>query len=135
MKKQRRIHSEQSVDGYLEQFPANIRLLAEKVRGLILKAVPDVMERVYPGWKIIGYRAPLGTSSVYIGFLEPFQDRVVLGFEYGVLLSDPDGVLEGSGTQVRQVTIRSVKEIRKSILVPLLLQAVSVAKERKRLRG
>lgn len=135
MKNHRRIHPEQSVDDYLQQFPEHIRLLAEKVRGLILKAVPDVMERVYPGWKIIGYRAPLGKYSVYIGFLAPFQDRVVLGFEYGVLLSDPDSVLEGSGTQVRQVTIRSVKEIRKSILMPLLLQAVSVAKERKRLRG
>lgn len=135
MKKQRRIHSGQSVDDYLQQFPEHIRLLAEKVRRMIFKAAPDVLERVYPGWKIIGYRAPLGTSSVYIGFLAPFQGRVVLGFEYGVLLSDPDGVLEGSGTQVRQVTIRSAKEIRKSILMPLLLQAVSVAKERKRLRG
>lgn len=135
MKKQRRIHSKQSVDDYLQQFPKHIRLLAEKVRGLILKTVPDVLERVYSGWKIIGYRAPLGTSSVYIGFLAPFQDRIVLGFEYGALLSDPDGVLEGNGMQVRQVTIRSVKEIRRSILMPLLLQAVSVAKERKRLRG
>ncbi len=73
MKEQRRIHSEQSVDGYLEQFPADIRLLAEKVRGLILKAVPDVMERVYPGWKIIGYRAPLGTSSCILAFLRLFR--------------------------------------------------------------
>lgn len=134
MKNLPKTQTELSVKSYLEQYPDNIRLLAEKVRRVVFKAAPDMLERVYPGWKIIGYRAPLGTSSVYVGFLAPFQDRVVLGFEYGVLLSDPDRVLEGNGTQVRQVTIQSVKEIRKNILMPLLLQAVSVAKERKRLR-
>lgn len=128
------IVKEQSVEEYLNQFPGEIQNLARKLRALVRKAVPDVLERVYPGWKIIGYRAPFGASSVYIGFLAPFKDQVVLGFEYGVLLADPEGVLEGGGTQVRHVTIRSAKDIRTNVLMPLLLQAVSVAKERKRLR-
>jgi hypothetical protein len=134
MKHQRKRAKEQSVEEYLNRVPDNIQSLARTLRTLVRKAVPDVLERVYPGWNIIGYRAPLGTTSAYVGFLAPFQDRIVLGFEYGVLLSDPDGVLEGRGTQVRQVTIRSAKEIRQDVLMPLLLQAVSVAKERKRLR-
>ena len=56
----------------------------------------------------------------------------MLGFEYGTMLSDPQRVLEGSGTQVRYVTIRSQKDIRKTIFVPLIVEAMSIALERKK---
>ncbi|MCI0553905.1 MAG: DUF1801 domain-containing protein, partial [Anaerolineae bacterium] len=97
--------------------------------------VPDCIERVYPGWKLIGYRAvnvDKGNKSHYFGFIFPTDDKVVLGFEYGTMLSDPDKVLEGSGTQVRYITFRTQKEIKKSILIPLISEAVSIAIDRKK---
>lgn len=97
---------------------------------MVKKAVPDHIERVYPGWKLIGYRAMKGRESRYFCFIAPSEDKVVLGFEYGRMLSDPDKILEGTGSQVRQVVVRKRADIRKSEFVPLILEAAMIASER-----
>ncbi|HEY4613030.1 MAG TPA: DUF1801 domain-containing protein [Bacteroidota bacterium] len=128
----RQTGKERSVKQYLKKFPKPVQALTTSLRRLIKQAVPACIERVYPGWKLIGYRAINGTKSHYFGFLFPSKEHVVLGFEYGTMLSDPQRVLEGSGTQVRYVTIRSQKDIRKTIFVPLIVEAMSIALERKK---
>ena len=121
-----------NIDRYLKKFPTQIQELANSLRELVKQAAPDCIERVYPGWKLIGYRALNGNKSHYFGFIFPTADKVVLGFEYGTMLSDPHGVLEGTGTQVRYVTVRLQKDIRKSIIIPLISEAVSIAVEHKK---
>ena len=71
-------------------------------------------EAVYTGWHLIGYRVREGRRSRYFCFVAPFEDRIGLGFEYGVLLTNDAGLLEGGGTQVRYVTIHRVEDIRES---------------------
>lgn len=121
-----------SVEEFLEPFPKEIQFIVNRLRKLIRQAVPEIIERMYPGWKLIGYRAQRGNDSYYFGFLAPFEDRVVLGFEYGKMLSDPHKVLEGTGIQVRQVVIRTQRDIWKKVLLPLILEAVAIATERKK---
>mgnify|MGYP001586564354 CR=1 FL=1 len=121
-----------SVEKYLEDFPKDIQAIANKVRALFLQAFPDVLERVYPGWNLIGYRVLQGSKSYYFGFVTPFADRVVLGFEYGRLLSDPRHILEGKGTQVRHITFVKSSQVKQSILVPMIFEAASIAMRRKR---
>ncbi len=55
------------------------------------------------------------------------MEHVHLGFEYGIFLDDPDGVLEGVGRQVRYVTLRRSAEIRTGVLENLVRQAARVA--------
>jgi hypothetical protein len=116
-----------SVEKYLASFPGTVQTYTNSLRDLIKQTVPGVIERVYPGWKLIGYRVQRGNRSFYFGFLAPFKDHIILGFEYGTMLSDPHGVLEGNGSQVRQVVVRTKTNIKEHILTPLILEAASIA--------
>jgi hypothetical protein len=78
-----------------------IHQLVHQLRQLIRQVVPEVEEAGYPGWKVIGYR-----HGRYFCFIAPKKDRVYLGFEHGSTLPDPNGLLEGTGKQVRQVMLR-----------------------------
>jgi hypothetical protein len=112
---------------FLASFPPEVQALAERLRALVRQAVPDSVEAVYPGWKLIGYRRPVQGGSVYFGYVAPQIDRAMLGFEYGVLLEDRHGLLEGSGSQVRYVSARLPGDLRMRALLRLIRQAAEVA--------
>jgi hypothetical protein len=97
------------------------RFLAEAARKRILSVVPDATERVRPGWKLIGYNAP-----AYFVYIAPQVDHLRIGFEWGILLSAPRGLLEGSGSQVRHVSIHAAKELRNPALADLLRAAAAL---------
>lgn len=120
---------------FLAAFPPEIRALADQLRQLIKQTIPHIVEAVYPGWKLIGYREQDGKRSRYFCFVAPFEDRVVLGFEYGVLMADVAGLLEGDGKQVRYVTLRSQANLRPHELSALIAEAAMVAATRSRGSG
>jgi hypothetical protein len=121
-----------SPEQFLATFPPEICALAHQLRALVTRTVPEVDEAVYTGWRLIGYRVRDGRRSRYFCFIAPFEDRVALGFEYGVLLTNDAGLLEGIGTQVRHVTIRHVEDIRELELAALIAEAATVAATIKR---
>ncbi|HEY3232584.1 MAG TPA: DUF1801 domain-containing protein, partial [Roseiflexaceae bacterium] len=108
-------------------FPTEIQELAERLRQLVKRTIPNTSEAVYPGWRLIGYRQHDGGRSRYFCFVAPLPDRVVLGFEYGVLLSNDSGLLEGDGTQVRYVTVHRPEDIREQALIALIVEAAMAA--------
>ena len=55
------------------------------------------MERVRVGWHLIGYDLPLRRYGVYFAYVAPEPVHVHLGFEWGVFMSDPQGLLAGRG--------------------------------------
>jgi hypothetical protein len=112
---------------FLATFPTEIHALADQLRALVMRTVTEVDEAVYTGWRLIGYRLRDARRSRYFCYIAPFEDRVTLGFEYGVLLSNDSGLLEGTGTQVRYVTIRESKDIREQELTALIAEAAAVA--------
>jgi hypothetical protein len=80
--------------------------LALRLRDAVLAADPDLSERLYPGWRGVGYRHP---EAGYVCGIFPQADREVrLLFEHGTSLPDPDRVLEGSGTQTRHIVVRAL---------------------------
>lgn len=115
-----------------------MQALAKELRELVRQTLPGVTEAVYPGWKLIGYRMPQTRGSVYVGFVAPLADRVVLGFEWGVLMPDPKGLLTGDGRQVRQIVIRRMQDIHPAPFATLIKEAARVAAlpkpEKQRLR-
>lgn len=121
---------------FLSGFPPAIEDLAQRLRRLVTRTVPNTTEAVYPGWRLIGYRVKAGRRDAYFGFVAPFVDRVLLGFEYGILLADPSRLLEGDGKQVRHVTIRRAQDIRPKEVVALIAEAarVAVAPKREKVR-
>jgi hypothetical protein len=116
-----------SPEQFLATFPPEIRALADQLRALITRTVTEADEAVYTGWRLIGYRMRDRGRSRYFCYIAPFADRVTLGFEYGVLLNNDAGLLEGTGTQVRYVTIRELDDIREQELTALIAEAAAVA--------
>ena len=104
-----------------------VREIAEALCGLVRVAVPEASEAAYPSWHGLGYRHP---QSGYFCAIFPQQDYVKLGFEFGVLLPDPDGLLDGGGKQVRYVNIRQLADIPAEAIRKLIQAALSLPPER-----
>ena len=49
-----------------------------------------------------------------------------MGFEYGLLLPDPVGLLHGSGKRVRYMHVLNLGELREDALKALLLAAINL---------
>lgn len=120
-----------SPDEFLSDFPPAIQRLANELRALVKETIPNVNEAVYSGWKLIGYRVREGKRDAYFCFVAPLPDRVVLGFEYGVQLYDPNQQLEGDGTQVRQLTVREKDAIEPETFRAFIAEAAQIALQRK----
>jgi hypothetical protein len=118
-------------DEFLSNFPSTIQFLANELRGLVKETVPHVNEAVYPGWKLIGYRVKKGRGNAYFCFIAPFDNRIMLGFEYGIQLFDPELRLEGEGTQVRYLTVREREDIQPEIFRVFLVEAAQIALQHK----
>ena len=119
-------------DEFLSTFPPEIQQQANELRALVKETIPNVNEAVYTGWKLIGYRVKQGRRDAYFCFIVPFENRVMLGFEYGVQLFDPNLWLEGDGTQVRYLTVREQKDNKPEFFRAFIAEAAQIALQRKR---
>lgn len=88
---------------FLAGYPPGIQDIAERLRAVVRRAVPDAIERVRPGWRLIGYEVPVGRRTRYFAFVAPEAEHAHLGFEYGAWMSDPDGLLRGAHIDLRKV--------------------------------
>jgi hypothetical protein len=97
-------------DALLADFPDGIRDAAEILRAIVRRAVPDAIERVRGGWRLIGYEVPAGRRSRYFAYVAPEPIHVHLGFEYGAWMADPDGLLEGAHLGLKKVRFTTFVE-------------------------
>jgi hypothetical protein len=88
---------------FLSGYSPEIRDIADRLRGVVHEAVPEAIERVRTGWRLIGYDVPVGRRTRYFAFVAPEPEHVHLGFEYGVWMADPDGLLRGAHLDLRKV--------------------------------
>lgn len=114
----------------LAAFPDPIRVLGEALRVVVMSTVPDALERVRPGWGLIGYDAPAGRRSVFFAYVAPEPIHIHLGFQHGMLMDDPDRRLEGAGItrQVRWLTFHPGDAVRAEVLEPLIREGLRVAR-------
>jgi hypothetical protein len=90
-------------DALLEPLPPPLAEIANRLRTIVRRTLPDVLERVRPGWGIIGLDLPVGRREVYFAWIWPQADdfHVHIGFVHGALLDDPAGELDGHGVTKR----------------------------------
>lgn len=115
---------------FLAGYPPGIGQVAERLRTVVQKAVPDVIERVPPGWRLVGYEVPVGNRSRYFAFVAPEPEHVHLGFEYGAWMEDPRKLLRGADLnlrQVRYVTYRPGDPIPAPVLIRYTRDAAALA--------
>lgn len=107
-----------TLEELLARCTSRTRTTLQASRKGIVKAVPAAVERFRSGWGLLGYNAPS-----YFAFLFADENDVRLGFEWGVGLTDPMGLLEGSGRRVRHITLRSASDITRPEIAALLQDA------------
>jgi hypothetical protein len=90
-------------DLFLSAYPPEIREVAGRLRAVVRAAVPEAIERVRSGWRLIGYDVSVGRRTRYFAFVAPEPEHVHLGFEYGIWMADPDGLLRGAHLDLRKV--------------------------------
>ena len=110
-----------SIEDLLAACSPATRRLAAAARRRILHVVPGSVEKLRPGWGLIGYNAP-----AYFAFIAPGPDGLRIGFEWGVMLSDPTQLLEGTGSQVRYVPIGSARDLASPAFAELLREAAAI---------
>ena len=117
-------------DAFLAAYPPGIREGANQLRAVVRQAVPDAIERVRPGWRLIGYEVPVGRRTRYFAWVAAEPKHVHLGFEFGIAMADPDRMLEGAHLRLRKVrftTFTPGQSIPHAALVELTREAARLA--------
>lgn len=117
-------------DALLAALPGPMPALARSFGALVRAAVPEATERVRVGWGVIGYDVPVGRRrTAFFAWVMPQREHVHLGFPRGVMLRDPDSLLEGAGVTklARWVTARTPDEIDVERFSALVIEAAAIA--------
>lgn len=109
-----------------------VQQLSNYLRKLIFDVYPKVVEVPWIKQQIIGYGVGPKKMTEHFCYIAPYGEHVNLGFNYGLVLPDPDHLLEGSGKKFRHVKIQDLKDIEQSALKKLLQTAIE---ERKKVLG
>ena len=99
---------------FLKPYDREIKDLALKLRELVLEEMAPCFENIYDAYSAvaIGY----GTSDRLrdgIFHIAVYSKHVNLGFNDGASLDDPKGILQGSGNQIRHITIKTPEDIKR----------------------
>jgi hypothetical protein len=109
---------------FLKRFDPAIRELALDARELVLKVLAPPNESVLDVYVL----------AMNYGFSERIKDQVVsigvytkhinIGFPWGARMDDPEGVLQGSGKQMRHIPIQSQADLGSPVIRDYLLRAM-----------
>jgi hypothetical protein len=111
----------------LAPHPPHLREVAEALRILVKQTVPDAIEGVRSGWRLIGYDVPVRRGTRFFAWVWPELEHIHIGFEHGVLMDDPDGILRGAELRlkrVRYLTLTDVDQIDHERTAGFLREAV-----------
>jgi hypothetical protein len=116
-------------EALLEGLPEPMPDLAHRLRVLVRRAEPDAVERVRPGWRVIGYDIPVGRRLRFFAWIWAQPEHVHLGFPRGVLLADPNRLLSGDGVtkQARWLTVRLASDIDRAAFEALVHAAAALS--------
>ena len=115
---------------FLEGYSDGVRATANRLRAVVKAAVPDAIERVRPGWALIGYDLPIRRHGVYFAWVWPEREHVHLGFQHGIFMDDPARMLQGAHLKlkkVRYVTVDPGEDFPETTFVKLTRHAADIA--------
>ena len=107
-----------------------MRDVAEWLRELVRRTLPEAEERVRAGWGIIGYDIPVDRRrTAFIAWIWAQPEHVHLGFPHGFLMRDSVGLLDGAGItkRARWTTHTPTDRLPDATITDLLLEAARIA--------
>jgi hypothetical protein len=109
-----------------------VQKLARGLRKFIFDVYPEAIEMPWTRQQIIGYGVGPQKTTEHFCYIAPYGKHVNLGFNYGLVLPDPDRLLEGAGKKFRHVKIQNLEDVEQPALKKLLQAAIE---ERKHVLG
>jgi hypothetical protein len=113
---------------FLKPYDREIRDLALQLRAVVLDEMGPCYENIYDAYSAvaIGYGTSerLGDGIFHIAV---YEKGVNLGFNHGATLDDPKGILEGSGSRIRHIKIRTPEDLARPELRSYIRRARKAA--------
>jgi Domain of unknown function (DU1801) len=110
--------------GFLLPYDRVVQDLALELRGLVLDELAPCYESIYDAYSAVAMSyGTSGRMKDQICHVAVYARHVNLGFNHGATLDDPYRVLEGSGKQVRHITIKALEDLERPELRAYLQHA------------
>lgn len=97
------------VTEYINNAPENQKEIMGKIRSLIHQSVPGVVEEFKWG-------RPVFVLKKDFAYLKTNKNYLTLGFMSFQKIKDSEGLLEGTGKDMRHIKLKSLNDIREEVL-------------------
>ena len=112
----------------LEITGEELRPIAIRLREIILELDSDACEVVRLGDKAATFGVGPKKMSEGYAYIMPHKKWINLGFYKGAILTDENGLLEGTGKKMRHIKIHSMEDAERPALKTLLKLALAERK-------
>ena len=112
-----------TVEDLLDEHSDAVVATAQRLRAVLRAAQPQLEERARVGWHSINFRDPV---AGFVCAIFPGADEVQLVFEHGARLPDPEGLLTGTGAQVRALRFSGPEDVDDDVVTRFLDLAVDL---------
>ena len=114
-----------SFDQLLEITASDMRPIARRLRQVILEIDPEAVEVVRLGDRASTFGLGPKKMSEGYTYVLPYDNWVNIGFYKGASLADPEGLLEGTGANMRHVKVRTVEAADQPAVRALIEEALT----------
>ncbi len=118
----------QKKNPYVHDENAALRQIVRALRSFVKRTIPGMKETVN-AWGIPTFEARDPFCFYMVG-----KNHVTFGFHFGTSLEDPEGLLEGTGKNIRHVKLRAVEDLEQKGLKKLV-QAAARLKGKAPMKG
>ncbi len=112
-------NSSHEVDAFVKRLPQDVKSLVEQLRKIILTSSEQIKEE-------LKYGIPFYIHKGQLCYINPSDDKVILGFSRGADLPDEHNMLIGSGKAVRHAVFKTRTKIDEDKIRHLIYEALIV---------
>jgi hypothetical protein len=105
-----------------------LRPVCESLRKLVASEHAGFVEVVWPNLKIASFGVGPKKMTQHYAYIAVQSSHINLGFYHGSSLADPDGLLEGTGKELRHIKIHNLSGAKSTAIATLLRQAIAERK-------
>ena len=116
---------ESQLAGFVAKFSPETAALIKAVRAKMRQRLPHAIELVYDNYNffVIGY-GPTERPSEAVFSIAAQASGVALCFLHGAKLPDPDKILRGQGTRVRNIKLPTAAQLDEPVVQKLIAAAI-----------
>lgn len=106
---------------------SKLQSLYREIRTTVLNAYPESNELLYNAHVPSSVYSVSDRLKHAFCHIAVYTNHINLGFNQGTALSDPTGLLKGTGAKIRHIPISSADELENPALVSLISEAIEHA--------